>query len=111
MLGHCHLKCKITEIDPEYTGKDYYIKYLDFNSLYSSDMVQALPTGEITVCDSVKYASSSFSTSTSSSNIRYICDNVVKYNDEFKQKTKKYPFFPGNTRANNDQFTDYQKEN
>ena len=28
-----------------------------------------------------------------------------------KQKTKKYPFFPEKTKANIDQFTDYQKEN
>ena len=28
-----------------------------------------------------------------------------------KQKTKKYPFFPEKTKANIDQFTDYQNEN
>ena len=33
------------------------------------------------------------------------------YNDEFQQKTKKYPFFPEKTKAKIDQFTYYQSEN
>ena len=33
------------------------------------------------------------------------------YYDELKQKTKKYPFFPEKSKANIDQFTDYQNEN
>ena len=51
VLGDCHVKCKIKEIDPEYTGKQNYLKYLDFNSLYASAVVQALPNREIKVCD------------------------------------------------------------
>ena len=51
VLGDCHVKCKNKEIDPEYTGKENYLKYLAFNSLYASAMVQVLPTGEIKVCD------------------------------------------------------------
>ena len=51
VLGNCHVKPKNKQIDPEYTGKENYLKYLDFKSLYISDMVQALPTGEIKVCD------------------------------------------------------------
>ena len=39
-------------------------------------------------------------------------DNIytmdVKYNDELKQKTKKYPFFPEKTKANIDHFTEYE---
>ena len=67
-------------------------------------MVQALPTGEIEVCDGNNYTSS---ISTKS----YIYTIHVKYYDELKQKTKKYPFFPDKTKANIDQFTDYQNEN
>ena len=92
------------QIDPEYTVKEKYLKYLDFNSLYASVMLQALPIGQIKVCDDVVYTRSS-------STKGYIYTVDVKYNDGLKQKTKKYPFFPEKTKANVDQFTDYQKEN
>ena len=104
VLGDCHIKCKNKEIDPEYTGKKNYPKYLDFNSLYASAMVQALPTGEIKVSDGNDYTSSS-------STKVYIYTIDVKYNDEFKQKREIYPFFAEKTKANIVQFTDYQNEN
>ena len=75
----------------------------NFNSLYASAMVQALPTGEIKVCDLV-YTSSS-------STKGYIYNIDIKYNDDLKQKTNKYPFFPEKTKANIGQFTDYQNVN
>ena len=104
VLGNCHVKCKNKEIDPEYTGTENYLKYLDFNSLYASAMVQPLPTGEIRVCEDLAYTKSS-------SNTGYIYTIDIKYNDELRQKTKKYPFFPEKTKANIDQFTNYQNEN
>ena len=55
VLGDCHVKCTNKQIDSEYTGKENYLKYLDFNSLYASAMVQALPSGEIKVCDGNDY--------------------------------------------------------
>ena len=64
-------------------------------------MVQVLPTGEIKVYDGNDYTQSS-----SAKSYFYTID--VKYNDELKQKTKKYPFFPEKTKANIDQFTDYR---
>ena len=67
-------------------------------------MVQALPTGEIKVCDGNDYTSSS-----STKGHIYTID--VKYNDECKQTTENYSFFPEKTKANIDQFTDYQNEN
>ena len=67
-------------------------------------MVQALPTGEIKVCEDPVYTRSS-------SNTGYIYTIDIKYIDELKQKTKKYPFFPKKTKTNIDQFTDYQNEN
>ena len=103
VLGDCHVNCKNKEIDPEYTGKENYLKYLDFNSLYASAMVQILLNGEIKVCETLDYTSSI-------STKGYIYTSDVKYNDELKQKTKKYPFFPEKTKANIDQFTDYQNE-
>ena len=53
-------------------------------------MVQALPTGEIKVCESNDYTQSSYTKG-------YIYTIDVKYNDELKQKTKKYPLFPEKT--------------
>ena len=98
------MKCKNKEIDHDYTGKEKYLKYLDFNSLYASAMVQALPTGEIKICDGNDYTQS-----ISTKGFIYTID--VKHNVELKQKTKKYPLFPEKTKANIDQFTDYQNEN
>ena len=103
VLGDCHVKCMNKGIDPEYTGKKNYLKYFDFNSLYASAMVQALPPGEIKVCDLVYISSSSTK--------GYIYTIDIKYNDDLKQKTNKYPFFPEKTRANIGQFTDYQNVN
>ena len=106
-------------IDPEYTGKENYLNYLDFNSLYASAMVQALPTGEIKVYDPgtglACHEQSSFAEelgyTRSSSYTGYIYTIDVKYSDELKQKTNKYPFFPEKTKAFVDQFKDYQNVN
>ena len=104
VLSDCHVKCINKQIDPEYTGKENYLKYLDFNSLYASAMVQALPTGEIKVCEE-------FGCTRSGSNTGYIYTIDIEYSDELKQKTNKYPFFPEKTKARLDQFTDYQNVN
>ena len=104
VLGDCHVKCLNKQIDPEYAGKENYLKYLDFNSLYASAMVQALPTGEIKVCEELEYTRSS-------SNTGYIYTIDIEYSDELKQKTNKYPLFPEKTKACVDQFTDYQNVN
>ena len=104
VLGDCHVKCMNKQIDPEYAGKENYLKYLDFNSLYASAMVQALPTGEIKVCEELGYTRSS-------SNTGYIYTIDIEYSDELKQETNKYPFFPEKTKACVDQFTDYENVN
>ena len=61
-------------------------------------MVQALATGEIKVCDYPVYTRSC-------SNTVYIYTIDIKYNDDLKQKTKKYPFFPEKTKCDIGQFT------
>ena len=114
-----YVKCMNKQIDPEYAGKENYLKYLDFNSLYASAMVQALPTGEIKVCDpGTGLACHEQSSSAdelgymrSSSNTGYIYTIDIKYSDELKQRTNKYQFFPEKTKACVDQFTDYQNVN
>ena len=87
VLGQCQVKCINKQIDRGYTGKETYLKYLEVNSLHASAMVQALTTGEIKVCDKIVRTRSS-------SNIGYIYTIDVNYNDDLKQKTKRYPFFP-----------------
>ena len=71
-------------------------------------MVQASPAGDISLCDGKTYFRSS--SSTSSNLIGYIYTTDFKKDDELEQKTKKYPFFRETTKANFDQFTDYQNE-
>ena len=67
-------------------------------------MVQALPIGEINVCEKLGYTRSS-------STKGYIYTIDIKYNDDLKQKTNKDTFFPEKTKANVDQFRDYQNVN
>ena len=67
-------------------------------------MVQALPTGKIKVCDTLDYTSSS-------STKGYIYTIDVNYNDELKENTNRYRLFPEKTKANVNQFTEYQNEN
>ena len=112
VLGDCSVICKSKQIDHEYTGKpENYLKYLDFNSLYASAMVQALATGEIKVCDEPEIGFADMVYTRSSSKTGYIYTIHIEYNDELKQKTKKYPSFPENNKANIDQFLDYQNGN
>ena len=92
------------EINPEYSGKENHLNYLDFNSLYASAMVQALPTGEISMCNDYVYVQSSCTKG-------YIYTIDKKYSDDLKQKTNKYPFFPEKAKENVDQFTDCQNVN
>ena len=82
-------------------------------------MVQALPTGEISFSENnprtglACHEPGSFvdNYTRSSSNTGYIYSIDLKYNNDLKLKTKKYPFFPEKTRANIGQITDYQKVN
>ena len=65
--------------------------------MYASAIVQASPTGEISFCYDNDYSGST-------SKIDYIYTLDIKYNDELKENTKKYPFFPEITKFNVDQF-------
>ena len=103
VLGDCHVKCMNKGIDPEYTGKEYYLKYLYY---MLSAIVQALPTGEIKICDTLDPGTGCADYTSSSSTKGYIYTIDIKYNDDLKQKTNKYPFFPEKTKASVNQFTD-----
>ena len=82
VLGDNYVKCKNKQTGPKYIGKESYLKFLDFDSLYVSAMVQALPTVEIKVCDNNSYTRTN-------SNTGYVHTIDIKYNDELKQKIKK----------------------
>ena len=58
-------------------------------------MVQAFPTCEINMCNDPKTGFADNNYTSSIYNTGYICTIDVKYNDQLKQKTKKYPFFSG----------------
>ena len=73
-------------------------------------MLQALPIGEIKLCDNPATCFEDVVYARSSSNTGYIYIIDIKSNDELKRKTKMYPFFPEKTKANVDKFTDYQNE-
>ena len=81
VLGDNYVKSKNKQTGPKYTGKENYSKYLDFNSMYVSAMVQALPFDEIEVCDDNSYTRSN-------SNTNYIGTIDINYNDELKQKAR-----------------------
>ena len=55
MLGKFQIKCNKKQINPDYDGKGNYLKYLDFDSVFASAMVQALRTDEISVCSNNIY--------------------------------------------------------
>ena len=88
VLVDCHIENKNKEVDPEYRGKENCFNYLDFNSLFFSAIVQALPTGEIKECDDPEtgFADSNYTSSSIFTGHIYTID--VKYNDELKQKNK-----------------------
>ena len=111
VLGDCHVECKNKQIDPDYRGKENYSKYLNFNTLYSSSMVKALPTGEINVCNDPETGFADNNKTSSSNNTGYIYGIDVKYNDELNQKQRSIHSFQKKQKANIDQFTDYQNEN
>ena len=86
LLGDCHVKFKNKQIDPKYTGKENYLKYLDFNSLYASAMVQALPTVVFKVCDDPETGLADIVYTRANSNTDYIYTLDIKNNDDLKQK-------------------------
>ena len=73
-------------------------------------MVQALPTGEIKVCNNLETCFANIVYTRSNSNTGYIYTLDIKCNDDLKKKTKKHPFFPEKTKASVDTFRDYKKK-
>ena len=65
--------------------------------MHASCYVPSFTYWEIKVCDN--------------NNTSYIYTIDVSYNDELKQKTKTYPFFPEKTKANVDQFQTIKMKN
>ena len=98
-------------MDPNFIGEENYFKYLDLSSLYASAMVRNLAMVEISVCDNQETGFAYMIYEVSSNNKIHIYTTDVKYNEELKQKTKKYPFSLGKTKSYNRQFKDWRNEN
>ena len=81
--------------------RENYLLYYDFNSLYSSCMIQELPTGEMEWCHDLSYER------TYDNGFVYEVD--LEYPDEIKDTTKYYPFCPENKTPKIEDFTEYQK--
>ena len=64
-------------IDPENKGKENYLNYYDFNSIYSSAMFQRLPTGEMIECNENSFTPFIYNTG-------YIYTIYIKYTEELK---------------------------
>ena len=104
VLGDCHVKCMNKQIDPEYAGKENYLKYLDFKSLYASAKAWFATSRAGLACHEQSSFADELGYMRSSSNTGYIYTIDIKYSDELKQRTNKYPFFPEKTKACVDQF-------
>ena len=85
--------------------RENYLLYDDFNSLYSSCMIQELPTGEMTWCNNLDYQK----TYDGNRNSGYIYEVDLVYPDYIKDATKYYPFCPENKIPIIKDFSDYQK--
>ena len=83
--------------------RENYLLYYDFNSLYSSCMIQDLPTGEMEWRDDLIYER------TEQSDNGFVYEVDLVYPDEIKDTTKYYPFCPENKIPNIEDFTNYQK--
>ena len=50
VLADGYVNCNNKQVNPNFTRKEKNLKYLNFNSLFLSAIVQVLYTGEINVC-------------------------------------------------------------
>ena len=84
------------------------IVYIDANYLYGHSMSEPLPYDEIKFDNNVKLEE--ILKTPDDSDIGYFVEVDLKYPDDIKEKTKKFPFAPVNKKINPDDFSDYMKE-
>ena len=71
-------------------------------------MSQPLPFDEIKFDKNITLEK--ISNTPDDSDIGYFIEVDLKYPDNIKEKTKKFPFAPVNQKINHDNFNDYMKE-
>ena len=84
------------------------ILYIDANNLYGHSMSQFLPYDETKFDNTVKLED--ILNNPEDSDIGYFIEVDLKYPDNIKEKTKKFPFAPMNKKIIPDNFNDYMKE-
>ena len=68
-------------------------------------MVEDLPIGEFIKCNDLLYEI------TKDEDFGIIYEINIKYNNDLKQKTEVFPYFPENSIQYTEEFTDYQEVN
>ena len=84
------------------------ILYIDANNLYGHSMSQYLPYDEIKFDNNVTLED--IINTPDDNDIGYFVEVDLKYPDNIKEKTKKFPFAPVNKKINPDNYIDYMKE-
>ena len=84
------------------------IMYIDANNLYGHSMSQYLPYDEIKFDNNVTLED--IINTPDDNDIGYFVEVDLKYPDNIKEKTKKFPFAPVNKKINPDNYNDYMKE-
>ena len=84
------------------------ILYIDANNLYGHSMSQYLPYDEIKFDNNVTLED--IINTPDDNDIGYFVEVDLKYPDNIKEKTKKFPFAPVNKKINPDNYNDYMKE-
>ena len=84
------------------------ILYIDANNLYGHSMSQYLPFDEIKFDNNVTLED--IINTPDDNDIGYFVEVDLKYPDNIKEKTKKFPFAPVNKKINPDNYNDYMKE-
>ena len=87
---------------------DKKIMYFDANNLYGDSMSQPLPYDEIKFDNNVKLED--ILNTSDDNDIGYFIEVDLKYPDNIKEKTKKFPFAPVNKKISPDNFNDFMKE-
>ena len=104
-LLHNSVYSSLTKENEAHQAQEDYLLYYDFNSLYASFMVEDLPIGDFFKCNDLLYEI------TKDEDFGIIYEINIKYNNDLKQKTEVFPYFPENSIPYTEQFTDDQEKN
>ena len=104
-LLHNTVYCSLTKENEAHQAQEDYLLYYDFNLLYPSCIVEDLPIGEFIKCNDLLYET------TKDGDFGIMYEINIKYNNDLKQKTEVFPYFPENSIPYTEEFTDNQEVN